>query len=111
MTALKSSINTSPVKLIIIGVGNDVQTDVLKDIASSASKGTYCAASHYYIEVAMNYHQCNNALTYMVMAVISLCLSVCAGIYLFATEDKASITEAFGKVAQLIQEQILIEEY
>jgi hypothetical protein len=42
-------------------------------------------------------------------------LSVClldAGIYLFATEDQASITEAFGKVAQLIiQEQILIEEY
>jgi hypothetical protein len=38
-------------------------------------------------------------------------LTVCAGIYLFATEDKASITEAFGKVAQLIQEQILIEEY
>jgi hypothetical protein len=35
-----------------------------------------------------------------------------AGIYLFATEDQASITEAFGKVAQLIiQEQILIEEY
>jgi hypothetical protein len=47
----------------------------------------------------------------MVMAVISLYLSVCAGIYLFATEDKASITEAFGKVALLIQEQILIEEY
>ena len=39
VTALKSSINTSPVKLIIIGVGNDVQTDVLKGIASSASKG------------------------------------------------------------------------
>jgi len=45
VTALKSSINTSPVKLIVIGVGNDVQTDVLKDIASSASKGTYCTAS------------------------------------------------------------------
>jgi len=60
------------VKLIVIGVGNDVHTDVLTDIANSASKG----------------------------------------IYLFATEDQASITEAFGKVAQLIiQEQILIEEY
>ena len=42
---------------------------------------------------------------------VSVCLSD-AGIYLFATEDQASITEAFGKVAQLIiQEQILIEEY
>jgi len=72
MAALKSSINKSPVKLIVIGVGNDVHTDVLTDIANSASKG----------------------------------------IYLFATEDQASITEAFGKVAQLIiQEQILIEEY
>ena len=77
VTALKSSINRSPVKLIVIGVGNDVQTDVLKDIASSASKGTYCAASHYCIGVAMNYHQCHNALTYMVMIVISsICLSV-----------------------------------
>ena len=77
VTALKSSINRSPVKLIVIGVGNDVQTDVLKGIASSASKGTYCTASHYCIGVAMNYHQCHNALTYMVMTVISLYLSIC----------------------------------
>ena len=43
VTALKSSINKSPVKLIVIGVGSDVQTDVLTGIASSASKGTYCS--------------------------------------------------------------------
>jgi len=42
MAALKSSIN-STVKLIVIGVGDDVQTDVLKDIANSASEGTYCS--------------------------------------------------------------------
>jgi hypothetical protein len=72
VAALKSSINTSPVKLIVIGVGNDVHTDVLKGIASSASKGTYCTASHYCIGVAMNYHQCNHAMTCMVMTVISL---------------------------------------
>ena len=42
MAALMSSINKSSVKLIVIGVGNDVHTDVLTDIANSASKGTYC---------------------------------------------------------------------
>ena len=42
MAALKSSINKSPVKLIVIGMGNDVHTDVLTDIANSASKGTHC---------------------------------------------------------------------
>ena len=41
LAALKTVISCSPVKLIIIGLGSDVQTAVLEDICSSAAIGRY----------------------------------------------------------------------
>ena len=98
--------------IVIIGVGSDVQTEILKEIASSSSKGYY----YYYYFVAKNNFILDfkiiiyGSYYYNYILKLNFKIIIFKGTYVFAKGDKSSIDEAFSKVAVIIQGQVVLED-
>ena len=94
---MKATLRDASVGVVVIGVGNDVHTQVVQLISCTTVS---FFVFFYYITIALN----------QVLKDIAESTGNNKGTYVFAEGDKKSIDEAFGQVAMLIQGTLVMED-